>query len=140
MATVLEHKHLIITAKLSNPPTNTAFMKKWMKTLVSKIGMKVLMGPYVVYSAMEGNRGLTAVTIIETSHIALHIWDEVQPALLQLDVYTCSTLNIEDVFEAIQEFGPTEINYYYIDRNNQLTLLNGRDSIINRIKKFFFGN
>lgn len=139
MATVLEHKHLIITAKLSNPPTDTVLIKKWMKKLVSKIRMKVLMGPYAVYSAMEGNRGLTAVTIIETSHIALHVWDEVKPALMQLDVYTCSTLNIDHVFEAIQEFGATDIDYYYIDRNNQLTLLNKPDSIINRIKKFFFG-
>ena len=25
---------------------------------------------------MPGNRGITAVAIIETSHIAMHIWDE----------------------------------------------------------------
>ena len=81
------------------------------------------MGPYAVYSDMVGNRGLTAVTIIETSHIAMHVWDEVDPALMQLDVYTCSTLDIEDVFDALEEFGPTKIEYKYIDREHDLTVL-----------------
>ena len=137
MTHVLQHKHLIITAKLDNPPTDPRYIKKWMKSLVDKIGMKVLMGPYAVYSDMEGNRGLTAVTIIETSHIAMHVWDEVQPGMLQLDVYTCSSLNVEDVFDAIEEFGPKDINYYYIDRDQQLTLLKGQDTIIDKVKKFF---
>ena len=39
---------------------------------------------------MPGNRGVTAFAIIETSHIAMHIWDEPNPALVQLDVYTCA--------------------------------------------------
>ena len=30
---------------------------------------------------MPGNRGITAVAIIETSHITMHIWDEPNPAL-----------------------------------------------------------
>ena len=81
------------------------------------------MGPYAVYSDMVGNRGLTAVTIIETSHIAMHVWDEVDPALMQLDVYTCSTLDIEDVFEALKEFDPILIEYKYIDREHELKLL-----------------
>jgi S-adenosylmethionine/arginine decarboxylase-like enzyme len=95
----------------------------WMKRLVDKIGMNILMGPYAVYSDMEGNQGLTAVTIIETSHIALHVWDEAEPALMQLDVYTCSSLDINDVFSAIQEWDPTKIEYKYIDREHGLTLL-----------------
>jgi S-adenosylmethionine/arginine decarboxylase-like enzyme len=94
-----------------------------MKKLVEKINMKILMGPYAVYSDMVGNRGLTAVTIIETSHIAMHVWDEVDPALMQLDVYTCSTLDIEDVFDALKEFLPSKIEYKYIDREHDLTLL-----------------
>ena len=81
------------------------------------------MGPYAVYSDMIGNRGLTAVTIIETSHIAMHVWDEGYPALMQLDVYTCSTLDIEDVFDALKEFDPMMIEYKYIDREHELIVL-----------------
>ena len=123
MSTVLEHKHLIVRAELNNPPKWEEAIQEWMKMLVDKIGMKILMGPYAVYSDMEGNRGLTAMTIIETSHIALHVWDEAEPALMQLDVYTCSTLDINDVFSAIQEWEPTKIEYKYIDREHDLTLL-----------------
>lgn len=120
---ILEHKHLIVRAELNNPPQCTTAIDLWMRSLVDKIDMKILMGPYSVYSDMVGNQGLTAVTIIETSHIALHVWDEVQPALAQLDVYTCSTLNIQDVFGAIEEWEPTRVEYKYIDRENQLTLI-----------------
>lgn len=123
MSQILEHKHLIVRAELFNPPKCAEAIQDWMKTLVDKIGMKILMGPYAVYSDMVGNRGLTAVTIIETSHIAMHVWDEVDPALMQLDVYTCSTLDIEDVFDALKEFDPMMIEYKYIDREHDLSLL-----------------
>lgn len=123
MAKLLEHKHLIVRAELNNPPYSVYEIKEWMRNLVKQIDMNILMGPYAVYSDMVGNQGLTAVTIIETSHIALHVWDEVEPALMQLDVYTCSKLNIDDVFEAIKEFEPTKVEYKYIDREHNLTLL-----------------
>jgi S-adenosylmethionine/arginine decarboxylase-like enzyme len=123
---ILEHKHLIVRAELNNPPNCTTAIEAWMKKLVKQIDMNILMGPYSVYSDMVGNRGLTAVTIIETSHIALHVWDEVEPALAQLDVYTCSALNIEDVFEAMNEWNPVKVEYKYIDRENQLTLIEKR--------------
>jgi S-adenosylmethionine/arginine decarboxylase-like enzyme len=123
MGQILEHKHLIIRAELKNPPKCAEAIQDWMKLLVDKIGMKILMGPYAVYSDMVGNQGLTAVTIIETSHIAMHVWDEVDPALMQLDVYTCSTLNIDDVFVALSDFVPVNVQYKYIDREHDLTLL-----------------
>lgn len=123
MDQILEHKHLIIRAELKNPPKCAEAIQDWMKLLVDKIGMKILMGPYAIYSDMVGNQGLTAVTIIETSHIAMHVWDEVDPALMQLDVYTCSTLKIEDVFEALGDFAPVNVQYKYIDREHDLTVL-----------------
>ena len=130
MTKVLEHKHLIVRAELNNPPQCSESIQDWMHFLVDKIGMKILMGPYSVYSDMVGNRGLTAVTIIETSHIAMHVWDECDPALMQLDVYTCSELNINDVFDAIEIFGPTKIEYTYIDRENDLTLLDQGSKLV----------
>jgi len=121
---VLQHKHLIIRAELNNPPKNTTYINDWLTNLVECINMKILMGPYSVYSDMEGNQGLTGVVIIETSHIAIHVWDEVQPALMQMDIYTCSELNIQDVFASIEVFEPTKVEYKFIDREHTLTLLN----------------
>jgi S-adenosylmethionine/arginine decarboxylase-like enzyme len=73
------HKHLIIRAEVGRPITDEQVAIEWMNKLVDKIGMKVMMGPFAKYLNVEGNRGLTAVAIIETSHIALHIWDEDNP-------------------------------------------------------------
>jgi S-adenosylmethionine/arginine decarboxylase-like enzyme len=82
--------------------------------------MKILMGPYATYCEMPGNRGLTAVTIIETSHVALHLWDEVSPAMLQLDVYTCGSLDPYDVVDSIREMDPVSIEMKYLDREHNL--------------------
>lgn len=119
----LLHKHLIVRAELGNPPACVDQINTWMRNLVDSIGMKILMGPYAVYSKMEGNRGLTAVTIIETSHIALHVWDEDAPALMQLDVYTCSVLDPHDVVRAIAPFKPTCVEMKYLDREHNLVEL-----------------
>jgi S-adenosylmethionine/arginine decarboxylase-like enzyme len=91
-----------------------------MPALINRIGMKILMGPYAVYSEMEGNRGLTAVTIIETSHIVMHIWDETSPATVQLDVYTCGLLDPYDVVESLKEMDPIHIDMKYLDREHDL--------------------
>jgi len=118
---MLYHKHLIIRAEVNNPLTSAKKVsQEWMPALIDRIGMKILMGPYVVYSNVKGNRGLTAVTIIETSHIAMHIWDEMSPALMQLDVYTCGSLDPYDVVDAITEFDPVSIEMKYLDREHNL--------------------
>jgi S-adenosylmethionine/arginine decarboxylase-like enzyme len=117
----LFHKHLIVRAEVKNPlvcPDKVS--KEWMPALIERIGMKVLMGPYAVYSDMEGNRGLTCATIIETSHIVMHIWDEDEPAMVQLDVYTCGPLDPYDVVEALAEMEPIHIDMKYLDREHDL--------------------
>jgi S-adenosylmethionine/arginine decarboxylase-like enzyme len=115
------HKHLIVRAEVNNPLMCAETVSKvWMPNLIEKIGMKTLMGPYAVYCNMPGNRGLTAVTIIETSHIAMHIWDEESPAMMQLDVYTCGPLDPYDVVEAIAEFDPVSVEMKYLDREHNL--------------------
>lgn len=140
MSKILEHKHLIVRARVNEPPKDANFIKLWMKELIERIDMKVLKGPYAVYSKMEGNRGLTAVTIIETSHIALHSWDEESPGLLQLDVYTCSSLNVADVLEMLEDFEPVEIDYYFIDREAELKLLAKKPkTFFEKTKVFLFG-
>ena len=114
------HKHLIIRAEVGRPITDEQVAIDWMNKLVDKIGMKVMMGPFAKYLNVEGNRGLTAVAIIETSHIALHIWDEDKPSLVQLDVYTCGYLDPYDVVEALRDFHPVKIEMKYLDRENKL--------------------
>jgi len=98
---LLVHKHLIVRAEAVTPPTDEEQLIEWMKEFVESINMKIFMGPYVKYCHMEGNRGITAVAIIETSHIAMHIWDEINPALMQFDVYSCGNLDVEAICKKI---------------------------------------
>ena len=118
---VLVHKHLIIRAEAKNPPVDETILTEWFKKFIEEIGMKVMMGPYVKYSHMIGNRGITGAAIIETSHIVMHVWDEPDPALLQFDVYSCGEFDPETICEKIKkDFNTTKIEYKFLDREHDL--------------------
>ena len=116
------HKHFILRAEVKHPPGEKSKQRiwNWMFFLIKDIGMKIMFGPEVRYVRTEGNEGLTAVAIIETSHVALHVWDKQDPPLLQLDVYTCGPFKPEVVLKAIKEFQPTKIQWKYLDRETDL--------------------
>lgn len=115
------HKHLIIRAETKNTPRDPSWAHNWLRSLVDKIGMKICQGPITAYVDVVGNAGLTGVVIIETSHIALHCWDEEDPGLMQLDVYTCGPFDPQTIFDAMQEFEPVKMEYKYLDREHGLT-------------------
>ena len=96
------HNHLLVNGYVLLPPTEEKTTIDWMAQLVQDIDMKVIQGPFASYVTKEGNRGLTAVVMIETSHIAMHVWDEEDPAFLQFDLYTCSTLPVEKVLKNLE--------------------------------------
>lgn len=123
MAKILEHKHLIVRAEVKQPPKDPAKMEKWMSAMVSAIGMQELAAPRAIYSDMIGNRGLTCDVILNTSNAVIHTWDEVDPGLFMLDVYTCGALNSNVIFELLEEFEPTKIEYMYLDREHGLKVL-----------------
>jgi len=97
------HNHLLVNGWTLNPPTDEQVVIDWMRNLVESIDMKVIQGPYASYVTAEGNRGLTAVVMIETSHIAMHVWDEEDPAFVQFDLYTCSTLPVDRVLKNLED-------------------------------------
>ncbi len=119
----MEHKHLIIRAEVLNPPVSESFIENWLKSLVSYMGMEVAAGPISSYVTKKGNRGLTAAILIETSHIVIHIWDEVTPALIQLDIYTCSPLFVEEAIMKINRFKPVKVEYKFLNRNESLIII-----------------
>jgi S-adenosylmethionine/arginine decarboxylase-like enzyme len=126
MKEILVHKHLIVRAEAISPPMDTGFLTKWLEDFIKFINMKVLMGPYVVYHDVPGNRGITGAAIIETSHIVMHVWDEPSPALMQFDVYSCGEFDPEQICRLIQrDFEITKIDYKFLDRENDLTDVGG---------------
>jgi len=118
-----QHKHLIVRADIGKCPKEEDLNKisDWIRSLIKKIDMKLLAGPYTTYVNEKGNKGMTSVAIIETSHIALHIWDETSPGLMQLDVYSCANFNPQDVFDKVDElFQTIKMEYKFLDREKEL--------------------
>jgi len=110
----------------NKPPTDSEITYNCLKNLVNKIDMKIIRGHFVSYVEAEGNRGTTAVVMIETSHIAFHVWDEKDPALVQFDLYTCSTLNTEIVLQELEKFfDMKDYQYLLFDREDGFTLIDG---------------
>ena len=115
----LKHKHLLIRAEVQNPPKNEEETISWMRKLIKTIDMNILAGPYSSQVSKKGNKGLSGVAIIDTSHISIHTWDEQQPALIQLDVYSCKEFKKADVIDCLEEFKPITVEYKYFDRGTK---------------------
>lgn len=116
---MIYHKHLLVNAKIKNPITSEQDASDFLTNLVNRIDMKIIKGPFASYVDKPGNKGLTAIVMIETSHIAFHIWDEVDPGLIQFDLYTCGTLDLSQVLLIFGEtFNVVEMDYVLFDREN----------------------
>jgi len=114
----VKHKHLLIRAEVNKPPASEEHIIFWLKNLIKKIDMKILAGPYATKVTKTGNAGITGVAIIETSHVVIHTWDENNPALIQLDVYSCKDFKKSDILECLEEFKTVQVDYKYFDREN----------------------
>ena len=116
-----EHKHLIIRAEVKHPITSEWELRKWLKNLVKIIDTKIVGGPYTAYVTKEGNRGITGVVMIETSHISIHIWDETAPALVQCDIYSCAEFQQGEVIMHLGIMKPKKIEYMMVDRSEEIS-------------------
>ncbi len=116
---MIYHKHLLVNAKVKNPMQSEQEGIDFLNSLVEQIDMKIIKGPFASYVDKDGNKGLTAVVMIETSHIAFHIWDEVDPGLVQFDLYTCGKLNLEKVLKIFKDnFTVESLDFILFDREN----------------------
>ena len=121
-----QHNHLIIRAEVNRPPKSEKEIKKWLRKIVNKIDMKIIKGPYASYVSKEGNRGITGVVMIETSHIAIHVWDETTPALVQCDVYSCAEFSSNEVLAEFIDMEVTKIDHIMLDRADEIKTIGGQ--------------
>ena len=123
------HNQLLVNGYTNNAITSEEEAIEWMQSLVDSINMKTIQGPYASYVTKDGNRGLTCVVMIETSHIALHVWDEPYPAEIQFDLYTCGELPVQDVINNLESsLGLFNYKYLVLEREvgfNQVMSGNG---------------
>ena len=118
---MLVHQHLIVRGEVNKPLKSTNETLLFLEKIIHKLNMKAMYGPVAEYCYKVGNRGVTGFAIIETSHIAIHVWDESSPALVQLDIYSCSNINTEEIFKFFtSELEPIKMDYKYLDRETDL--------------------
>ena len=121
-----KHKHLIIRAEVNRPLKGEKETKQWLRKLVKKIDMKIIKGPYASYVSKEGNRGITGVVMIETSHIAIHVWDETLPALVQCDVYSCAEFSSNEVLAEFIDMEVVKMDHIMLDRADEIKTIGGQ--------------
>ena len=122
----LDHKHLVLRAEVTECPSQNSLNEvlNWMKELIVKIDMKLMQGPSITYVDQPGNRGTTCMALIETSHIVIHIWDETNPGLLQLDIYSCKEFDLKSVVAHLEEyFNVCNMQYKFLDRTTNMTII-----------------
>ncbi len=118
------HNHLLLNGYTNTPPTDTGATIEWMESLIKKIDMKILQGPFSSYVTKEGNRGITAVAMIETSHVALHVWDESSPSFIEFDLYTCGELDADLVIKDLEEhLGLYNYKKLILERSDGFTIV-----------------
>ena len=112
------HKHLIVNATVKNPLQTEEDCNKWLSNLVDVIDMEILVPPSSRYCDIEGNEGVTGTVIITTSHISLHVWSEVNPPYIRMDVYSCKDFCSNKVLEYLEgTMGIVEEGHLVLDRN-----------------------
>lgn len=124
----LDHKHLLIKAYVTNPPKSEETLINWLREVVAAIDMKIVLGPFAKYVDSVGNVGITGAVVIETSHLAIHVWEECNPGMIQMDVYSCKSFDPSLVAEKLKEFGLISHQIMFIDRNADFVILEQSNS------------
>jgi S-adenosylmethionine/arginine decarboxylase-like enzyme len=110
---MLKHIHLLVQGTVTDQITASS-LQTLILTIVDKIDMEILGGPFIYRSDVPGNEGLTAITAITTSHIVVHTWDT---GLIQLDVYSCKEFEIKDIIDILSTTPVKDIKTKFLDRS-----------------------
>jgi len=112
------HKHLIVRSEVKSPIISVEKAEDWLRRLVDAIGMQITEhgGPHCDYVKKDGNEGIAAIVMIETSHCSIHVWDKEDPPLVQVDVYSCADYDHTEVLRFVDEMDCQTIHYTLIDR------------------------
>ncbi len=143
---MLTHKHVLINLKVESPPRDHEEVEAFLAFLIKRVNMKIAKAPSILKNPMGyycntlGNQGATGTGILETSHTALHTWDEHNPAKFDLDLYSCSEFEVEKILTLCQAFGIISGNYIVLNRNDTIEIVEtgkvGADGVITERKEY----
>ncbi len=121
---ILKHKHMIVRAELLRPPAEDDGhrLNLWLTGLIDALGMQIAAGPIMSWVDDPGNRGWTAAACIKTSHVALHFWNEPDPAEMRADFYSCAEIDPAIVLKQLEYWRLKDCRWWLYDRENDLRL------------------
>jgi len=117
------HQHLLVKCWVKNPPRTEAEVNRWLINLVHTVGMKVVAGPTSVHVSEPGNEGVTGTITLATSHASIHVWDALDPALIQFDIYSCKCFELKQVMDCFNDWEIVNYDWIMIDRNEGLEVV-----------------
>lgn len=118
------HNHLLVNGNTYQEINNCHTLNQWLKHLVKAIDMKVVIEPRSFYIDKDGNKGITGQIGIETSHIAIHVWDEPVPSRVQFDLYTCGVLPVSKVLYMLEkDLKLIDYNYLVLERGDEFNIV-----------------
>jgi S-adenosylmethionine/arginine decarboxylase-like enzyme len=127
--TTLYHKHVLINLNVTAPPRDGEEVEYFLAFLIKRVNMAIARSdtlaknPQGYYCDTLGNQGATGTGILETSHTALHTWDEKSPAKFHFDLYSCSDFEVENILTLCQCFDIIDGTYVVIDRNDSIKIV-----------------
>lgn len=125
----LKHKHLMLSLKVKYPPKDYEEVEALLSFVIKRVGMKIAhadtlpKNPMAYFCEGTGNVGVTGVGILETSHTAIHVWEECFPAKVEFDLYSCSEFDVDHIVGLLMTFGIVEGNFYILDRDDGLVII-----------------
>ena len=121
----MEHSHFIVRAEVENCSflRDLDYIENWMERLISEIEMEILIDPQAAYCDEINNRGVTGIAALKTSSMTFHAWDESDPAIIQLDVYSCKKFDPNIVLSFLNEFKLQAYQTALLDRKDVFTFI-----------------
>lgn len=132
---MLIHKHLIVNADVKKCFQNEDSIELFISYIIDTIGMNIAKtrgrNPNSYYCDLTGNVGHTAVGILETSHCAIHQWDDVTPHHIQFDLYSCADFDVEQILDIInQRIGIIDADWVLLNRGGTNIVIEDKGEVI----------
>jgi S-adenosylmethionine decarboxylase len=110
-------QHLILDCYNADPKklADVGLIFHFLDNFPERIGMKKIAPPQIAEFTNSDKNGVTGIVMIVTSHISIHTYSDRK--CFFMDIFSCSTFDIEKTKEYIQDFfNAGKIDYNIIKR------------------------
>jgi S-adenosylmethionine/arginine decarboxylase-like enzyme len=112
----------MLRAEICRPLLTCANARRFLREAIRACEMNIINGAHAVLGTVPGNEGVSATAILDFSHAALHEWPHREPAVLQLDIYTCGAIEptAELIAPLLAPLGVIRVSAMSVDREGMV--------------------